>query len=137
MSALALISGKMHGEPVTRATRNGGTVTFFKVRVVAGAALEWWECATFSDTCREELDGLSEGDALSAVGALRVELFEWKGEQRVRRSLTVDRILPLRPKPKEAKPKADKPARPAPAKAVNEPAPGPRASAPLDDEIPF
>ena len=68
MSAVALISGKLQGEPVTRPTRSGGQVTFFKLRVANGAAVEWWEVATFSDTVREELGTLSEGDAL-AVGA--------------------------------------------------------------------
>lgn len=109
MSTLAQILGKLHGEPVTRSTRNGGQVTFFKLRVVNSAAVEWWECATFSDAVREELKGLSEGDALSAVGALHVDLFEFKGEQRIKRSLTADRVLALKPKPKEAKPNPDKP----------------------------
>jgi len=112
MSALALISGRLHGEPVTRPTKNGGIVTFFKLKVANGGSLEWWDVATFSDTAREELQGLSEGDAVSAVGALSVELFEFKGEQRIKRSLTTDRVLALKPRPKEPKPQA------APAKGV-------------------
>ncbi|MDR3420104.1 MAG: hypothetical protein P4L80_02490 [Xanthobacteraceae bacterium] len=133
MSAVALVSGKLHGEPVTRPTRNGGQVTFFKLRVVNGATLEWWECATFSDTAREELDGLSEGDALSAVGALHVELVEYRGEQRIKRSLTADRALALKPKAKDTKAKA----RPAPAakpSAIPDLLNGRRD---LDDSIPF
>ena len=115
MSAFAMISGRFHGESVTRPTRNGGQVTFFKLKVVNGASLEFWDCATFSDTARTELEGLAEGDAVSAVGSLRVELFEWKGEQRIKRSLSADRVVALKPKPKDSKPRADRPAPAGPA----------------------
>ncbi|MGO9773700.1 MAG: hypothetical protein ACLPSW_29975 [Roseiarcus sp.] len=124
MSALAFISGTSRGAPATHPTRNGGQVTFFKLRVVNGAALEWWDVATFSDTAREELDGLSEGDALSAVGILHVELVEYRDEQRIKRSLTADRVLALKPKPKEAKPRSEKPPCAARTEAVGGPAPG-------------
>jgi single-stranded DNA-binding protein len=137
MSALTLISGKLQGEPVTRPTRNGGQVTFFKLRVQNGAALEWWDVATFSDTARDELEGLGEGDALSAVGAFHVEMVEYKGEQRIKRSLTAERILALKPKSKEAKPKANKPARAAPATAASGLAPNSWDDGGPDDEIPF
>ena len=36
MSAFALISGRLQGEPVTRPTKTGGRVTFFKLRVALG-----------------------------------------------------------------------------------------------------
>jgi len=65
MSALALIAGRLHGEPTTRPTRNGGQVTFFKLRVVNGAELEFWECARFSDTARAEIEGLEQGAAIT------------------------------------------------------------------------
>lgn len=117
MSAAALVFGKLHGEPVTRPMRNGGQFTTFKLRVVNGAAVEWWDIAAFSEAAREELNGLGDGDALSVVGALHVELFDFKGEQRIKRSLTADRVLALKPKPKP-KPHqraAGKPTRTAPA----------------------
>jgi single-stranded DNA-binding protein len=102
MSALALISGKLASEPLTRPTKTGGEVTFFKLRVANGAALEWWDIVTFSDTVRGELEGLGEGSALSAVGALHVETYEHKGEMRIKRALTADRVLALKPRRKEA-----------------------------------
>jgi hypothetical protein len=34
MSALAMIAGRLHGDVVTKPTRNGGQVAFFKLRVV-------------------------------------------------------------------------------------------------------
>ncbi len=104
ITALAMIAGKLYGAPVTRDTRTGGKVTFNKLRVVNGSALDFWDCATFSDAAREELDGLKEGDALSAVGALRVETFEHNGEKRVALKLTTDRVMAIKPKPKETKP---------------------------------
>lgn len=100
MSALTLISGRLHGETTTRPTRNGGEVTFFKLKVASGNRLEFWSVAVFSDPAREELAGLAEGDALSAVGELQVETYEWNGETRVNLKLTADRILALKPKPK-------------------------------------
>ena len=104
MSALALITGKLHGEPISRPTRNGGLVTFLKLKVAAGNRLDFWSVATFSDTVREELDGLVEGDALSAAGELHVETYEWNNETRVNLKLTADRVMALKPKAK-AKPK--------------------------------
>jgi hypothetical protein len=111
MSSLAMIAGRLHGDVVTKPTHNGGQVTFFKLKVVNGSSLEWWSCATFSETAREELDGLGEGDAVSAVGLLRAETFQHGGETRIALKLTADRVMALKPTPKEAKPKADKPPR--------------------------
>jgi single-stranded DNA-binding protein len=149
MSAYAMSTGKLHGEPVTRPTRNGGRVTFFKLRVINGAEIEWWDVATFSDIAREELEGVNEGDAVSAVGVLHVETFEYRGEQRIRRSLTADRVLALKPKPKPktAKAKADKPSRASsasaperrliPSKSWASPEPIAAGGIPFDDSIPF
>jgi single-stranded DNA-binding protein len=96
MSALALIAGRLHGEPTTRPTKNGGIVTFFKLKVANGSATEWWDVAAFSEKAREQLEGLGEGDAVSAVGVVHVEMFEFKGEQRIKRGLTADRVLALK-----------------------------------------
>jgi hypothetical protein len=138
MSAYAMSTGKLHGEPVTRPTRNGGRVTFFKLRVINGAEIEWWDVATFSDTAREELEGLNEGDAVSAVGVLHVEMFEYRGEQRIKRSLTADRVLAIKPT-KEPKAKVEKQSRAAPAKSERraEPLPSDQGGRDFDDSIPF
>ena len=135
MSALALIAGRLHGDVVTKPTRNGGAVAFFKLKVINGSALEWWSCATFAESAREELDGLSEGAVVSAVGLLRVETFEHRGETRIALKLTADRVMALKPTPKEAKPKTDKPPRrTSPEKAAADAIPMKEA---LDDDIPF
>jgi single-stranded DNA-binding protein len=103
MSALTLISGRLSGEPTTRPTRNGGTVSFCKLKVASGNRIEFWSVTIFSDAAREELVGLSDGDALSAVGELHVETYEWKGETRIVLKLTADRVLALKRKPVKSK----------------------------------
>lgn len=103
MNAAALISGRLSGEPTTRPTRTGGEVTFCKVKVASGNRIEFWSVASFSEAAREELAGLNDGDALSAVGELRVEMYEWKGETRIAVKLTADRVLALNRKPVKSK----------------------------------
>jgi hypothetical protein len=104
MSASALASGRIFGEILTSSTKNGGQVTFFKIKVTNSNATEFWSISTFSDTVREELSGLRDGDAVSVVGALSVELFDWRGEKRLSHKLLADRALALKPKPKKATP---------------------------------
>jgi single-stranded DNA-binding protein len=106
MSAYALPTGRIFGEILTKPTKNGGKVTFFKIKVTNGNATEFWSISTFSDTVREELSGLSDGDAISVVGALTTELFDWRGEKRVSHKLLADRAMALNPKP--AKPRTQR-----------------------------
>jgi hypothetical protein len=103
MSAYALPTGRIFGEILTKPTKNGGKVTFFKMKVTSGNATEFWSISTFSDTVREELAGLSDGDSISVVGALTTELFDWRGEKRVSHKLLADRALALKPKPAKQK----------------------------------
>lgn len=96
MSAFALICGRLHGEPVTRPTKTGGQVTFFKLRVATNSATQFWDVTTFSDAVRDELHGLVEGSAVSAVGEFHVEPYEWNGKTRLSFRLTTDRVLTLK-----------------------------------------
>jgi hypothetical protein len=104
MTVSALAQGRIFGEIQTRPTKNGGQVTFFKMKVTNGNVTEFWSISTFSDTVREELSGLSDGDAISVVGGFSAELFDWRGEKRISLKITADRVLGLKAKP--AKPKA-------------------------------
>jgi len=97
MTAFALISGRLQSKPMTRPTKTGGRVTFFKLRVAVGSQVQFWDVATFSDTVREEVEGLAEGSALSAAGELHVEPYQWNGETRLNFKLTADRLLALKP----------------------------------------
>ncbi len=137
MSALALVTGRLHGELVTRQTRTGGQFTAFKLRIVNGNAVEWWSVTTFSETAREELAGLADGDAVSCVGALAVETYQKNGETRIALRLTADRVMTLKPRPKEAKPRAaTAPRRSGPEIAASSWA-RPTTGGALDDDIPF
>lgn len=106
MTALAMIQGKLCGDPTSRPTKNGGTVTFFKVRIVEGATTAWWSVATFSDTVREEIAGLREGDAVCVVGDLTIEEWEANGKRGFNRKVLADRALALKARPKARSEKA-------------------------------
>lgn len=101
MSSIVLIMGRLQGELRTFPTKTGGRLTAFRLKVANGNNLEFWEVVTFSDTSREELEGLSEGAALSATGTLQVETYEWKGETRIKLKLIADRTLALKRQPQK------------------------------------
>jgi hypothetical protein len=101
MSALAQILGRLVGEPRTYPTKTGGQLTAFKLRVVNGSNIEFWEVITFSDSAREDLEGLNEGASVSAAGILEVGTYEWHGETRLKLKLVADGILALKPKKTE------------------------------------
>ena len=99
---------------------------------------EFWNVATFSDTAREELAGVAEGDALSAVGEVQVETYEWKGETRINLKLTADRVLALKPKPPKSKGKPVKSTRAnGRERAMASWAAPAMGGARVDDDIPF
>ena len=100
MSAFGLITGKLVGQPVTRPTKTGGSVTFFKLRVASGATLEWWSVATFAETARGELADLPDGTPVSAVGELQIEEWERDGKRGFNRKLTASSVVALKGKPK-------------------------------------
>jgi single-stranded DNA-binding protein len=150
MTVYTMISGTMVGEARSFPTKTGGKLTSFKLKVTSGATLEWWDVVTFSDTAREELEGVGEGDAISATGEMRIEPWERDGRRGLNFKLTADRVLALKPKPK---PKAKATATPQPESAprrgttpidraavARHLAAGPRQSMggnDLDDSIPF
>jgi hypothetical protein len=82
MSAIALISGRLQGEPATRPTKTGGQVRFFTLRVANGAAL-------------------------LCSGLFHAETYEWNGEMRVRLKLT-DLVLVLKARSRAPKLARDK-----------------------------
>jgi hypothetical protein len=100
MSAFALVTGRLHGDPRTQPTRTGGHVIFIKLKVTGGNAVTFWDVAVFDDAARAELEGLREGAALSVSGPFSAEIVEWNGEKRLRLRITADRILPLRQRAK-------------------------------------
>jgi hypothetical protein len=103
MTVSCQAQGQILGEIQTRPTKTGGQVSYFKMKVTNGNATELWSISSFSDSVRQELSGLGDGDAVSVVGAFSAEIYEWKGEQRIGLRLRADRALALNPKPAKSK----------------------------------
>jgi hypothetical protein len=93
MTVSCQAQGQIIGEIQTRPTKTGGQVSYFKMKVTNGNATELWSISSFSDSVREELSGLGDGDSVSVVGAFSAEIYEWKGEQRIGLRLRADRAL--------------------------------------------
>jgi hypothetical protein len=143
MTVSCQAQGRILGEIQTRPIKTGGKITFFKMQVMNGTSKEFWSISTFSDTVREELLGMGDGDVVSVVGAFHAELFEWKGAPRIALRLTADRALVLKPKPKEARQKqsSDKPSSGSSGRSIATASwASPAAAAtgsPFDDAVPF
>jgi single-stranded DNA-binding protein len=133
MSAVfALITGVLF-KPTEERTSSKTGRTFVSATLKVGGEsgdAEFWQVTAFSQSVQAELLRLSAGDALSAQGKLKVELWQPRdgGEVRISRSLFADQILALKAPPKERTPKP-KAAKEAPEQST--------AAPPFDDGIPF
>jgi hypothetical protein len=113
MSIAILVSGKLERAPEQRVSRNGAPFAMATLRVSTGTELQFWRLFVFSESAQAELSRLGEGDALTAQGVPKFELYRPDGgEPRVSLSMTADHVLALRQPPRERKPKAEKPAAP-------------------------
>jgi hypothetical protein len=111
MSIAILLQGRLERAPEHRVSRNGAPFTMATIRVSAGSEMQFWRLFVFSDSAQAELARLGEGDAFTAQGVPKFEVYTPEGgAPRVSLSLTADHILALRQPPKERKPKAEKPA---------------------------
>jgi len=97
MSATTLVAGRLRGVISSRPTENGGTVTQFKLRVPNGKIMEHWEVWSYDRRAPEEFASLDDGDGIAATGSLRLELFDYRGEKRIKHSLIASRIIALKP----------------------------------------
>jgi single-stranded DNA-binding protein len=138
MTAYALITGVLF-KPAEEKTssKTGRTFVSAVIKADSGDAVEFWQVTAFSQSAQSELMRLGAGDALSAQGKLKVELWQPRdgGEVKISRSLFADAVLPLRAPPRErrAKAKAETP-------LLDQPAQQPTTTnAPddLNDSIPF
>lgn len=111
MSCAILLQGRLERAPEQRVSRNGAPFTMATLRVSAGNELQFWRLFVFGESAQAELARLGEGDALSAQGSPKFEVYSPEGgAARVSLSLTADFVLPLKAPPRERKPKSDKPA---------------------------
>jgi single-stranded DNA-binding protein len=109
MSAYALITGVIFRAPQQKTAKTGKLFTTCTVKVGSddSASSDFWNVLAFSDTAQAELLRLRAGDALSAQGSLKVELYQKDGgEVRISRTIFANAVLALRAAPKERKPTA-------------------------------
>jgi single-stranded DNA-binding protein len=130
MSVFALVSGSLFRAPEQRTSKAAGkpfvTAT---IRAKDGEASQWWRVTAFSETAQAELMRLIDGDSLAVQGSFKAELYTPDGgETKLSLSIIANRVLPLRPPPKERKAPASGPQRDAPPRC---------GSAAFDDAIPF
>jgi hypothetical protein len=97
----ALVSGILFKPPEQRTSKAGRPFAVATLRVKDGEALQWWRVAAFSEPAQAELMRLGDGDACSAQGAFKAELYQPEGgEPKVSLSIVADQVLALRQPPK-------------------------------------
>lgn len=135
MSVSVLVSGSLFRSPEQRTSSSGKRYVKATLRAAAAdnSTSEFWDLLCFSETAGAELMRLGDGDRLAAQGNLKVDLYQPEGKPpKIQRTIFVDHVLALRPKPKERKaaPAVSVPER------VNIVPPASRDQD-LDDDIPF
>ncbi|WP_018407675.1 single-stranded DNA-binding protein [Methylocystis rosea] len=111
MTARALVTGTLFRAPERKVSRGGKPYVSATIRVREGDASQFWRVTIFSESAGEEMMSLSDGDAVSAQGAMRAELYRPDdGEPRLSLSIIADQVLALRqPARKREKQPADAP----------------------------
>jgi hypothetical protein len=111
MSAFVLITGALFRAPEQKVAKSGNPYVISTIKAKDGDGFQFWRVTAFSESAQAELLRLSEGDAISAQGALQASVYTPPGkEPRVNLSVVANAILPLKPPPRERKPKAAPPA---------------------------
>jgi single-stranded DNA-binding protein len=140
MSAHVIINGAIFRSPEQKISKSGKPFVVATIRAKDGETAQWWKVLTFSESAQAELLRLSDGDAVSAQGALRVETYERDGATKVSLTVMADQVLALRQSPKPRAKKESAPAR-QPRGAFGNSAQRARISCAtdpaLDDDVPF
>jgi Single-strand binding protein family len=102
MSLHAIVSGSLYGGPKSGMAKSGRPYAFATLKVRDGDATQWIRLMVFSETAQSELMRLCDGDALSAQGVLKCEIYTSADNiAKISLSVIVDNVLPLRQPPKE------------------------------------
>jgi single-stranded DNA-binding protein len=111
LTAHALIQGTLFRSPERKVSRGGKPYVSATIRVRDGEGSQFWRVTVFSEGAGEEMMRLQDGDAVSAQGVMKAEIYKPDdGEPRVSLSLVADQVLALRqPAPRREKPAADMP----------------------------
>jgi single-stranded DNA-binding protein len=102
MSAFVLVSGSLFRAPEKRTSKNEKPFVTATLVARVGETTQWWRIIAFSENAQAELLRLSEGDALSVQGALKVEEYEKEGQKRVSLGVIASHVLALR-QPRKAR----------------------------------
>lgn len=106
MTAHVLVSGSLYRAPEQRtSSKSGKTFWTPSLKAKDGDAAQWWKVIVFSESAGAEFSRLSDGDALSVQGSLKVEPYDKGGETKIGLTCIADAILPLRAEPKQRKKK--------------------------------
>jgi single-stranded DNA-binding protein len=103
-----LVSGTLFKTPEQKTSKAGRAFVTATLKARDGDAMQFWRVTVFSESAQAELLRLGEGDAVSAQGSMKAELYAKDGgEQRLSLSIVADQILALKqpPKQRDAKPK--------------------------------
>jgi single-stranded DNA-binding protein len=94
MSIDALISGKLHGQPQQRTSKNGNSFTTAKVRVPTGDESTFCNVIAFSETAQAALLALDSGEAVALAGSLKVGIWQANdGTHKPSLDLTASQVL--------------------------------------------
>jgi single-stranded DNA-binding protein len=93
MTARALISGRIWRDPERKVSGAGKRFANATLRVGNGDDTTWWKLLAFNETAIEELLSLKDGDAVSATGEFKVELYDKGGSTRIGFTIFADRVL--------------------------------------------
>jgi hypothetical protein len=109
MSAVqVLVAGCLFKAPEERTSQAGRRFVSATIKVGGDSGnAEFWSLMVFSEGAQSELLRLGIGDALSAQGSAKFELYQKDGgEVRISRTIFANAILPLRAAPRERRAKA-------------------------------
>jgi single-stranded DNA-binding protein len=104
--SFVLVSGSIFRAPESRVSKSGKPFVTATLRCKDGDASQWWKILAFSESACAELLRLGDGDAVSAQGQLKAELYEKDGETRLSLSVIADHVLALKQPPRQREKKA-------------------------------
>jgi single-stranded DNA-binding protein len=109
MSVFVMTTGVLFKPAEERTSSKTGRVFVSATLKVGGETgnAEFWSITAFSESVQAELLRLGAGDALSAQGKAKFELYTSNdGKPKISKTIFCDHVLALRQPPRERKPKA-------------------------------
>lgn len=136
MTIHALVNGALFRAPEKKNSKSGRPFVSATIKARDGEATSWVKLLVFSDSAGAELMRLSDGDAVSAQGALKVETYDRDGLTKVSLTIVADQVLALRQPPRERKKPKQEDAPPRDTRPRNERWAGDGADV-FGDDMPF